>query len=132
MKAPECQITGWWEALWPDPLGVLTDLGVGPGMSVVDLCCGDGWFTFPLARIAGSVVAIDIDVKMIEAAKVRFAERGGASNCTFAVADACDLTRVVRDQSTVCFWPMHFTAFPKDLALRELSMMFSNPAACSQ
>jgi ubiquinone/menaquinone biosynthesis C-methylase UbiE len=68
---------GWWEALWPDPLGVLTDLGVSPGMSVVDLCCGDGWFTFPLARIAGSVVAIDIDVKMIEAARVRFAERGG-------------------------------------------------------
>jgi SAM-dependent methyltransferase len=86
---------GWWEALWPDPTRVLMDVGVTPGMTVVDLCCGDGWFTLPLARIARNVVAIDIDAKMIEAAKVRLAERGGAPNCTFAVADAYDITRVV-------------------------------------
>ncbi|MGB8564003.1 MAG: methyltransferase, partial [Pseudolabrys sp.] len=43
---------GWWEALWPDPAKVLRDVGVAPGMDVVDLCSGDGWFTFPLSRIA--------------------------------------------------------------------------------
>jgi SAM-dependent methyltransferase len=88
---------GWWEALWPDPAKVLTDVGVTPGMSVVDLCCGDGWFTFPLARIARKVVAIDIDAKLIAAAKVRFAERGGAPNCTFVVADAYNIPRVVHE-----------------------------------
>ena len=62
---------GWWEALWPDPAKVLTDVGVTPGMDVLDLCCGDGWFTFPLAKIARSVVAIDIDAVLLEAAKVR-------------------------------------------------------------
>ena len=51
---------GWWEALWPDPAKVLRDVGVTPGMDVVDLCCGDGWFTFPLAGIAHSVIAIDM------------------------------------------------------------------------
>ena len=86
---------GWWEALWPDPAKVLTDVGVEPGMDVVDLCSGDGWFTLPLSKIAKSVLAIDIDHRLIEAAKVRFAERGGAPNCRFIVADAYDIENVV-------------------------------------
>ena len=86
---------GWWEALWPDPAKVLRDVGVTPGMDVVDLCCGDGWFTFPLSRIARSVIAIDIDAALLEAAKVRIAERGGAPNCTFVEADAYNIGQVV-------------------------------------
>ena len=86
---------GWWEALWPDPAKVLKDVGVTPGMEVVDLCCGDGWFTFPLAMIARSVIAIDIDAALLEAAKVRIADRGGAPNCTFVEADAYNLALVV-------------------------------------
>src|SRR6187455_2665665 len=87
---------GWWEALWPDPDKVLRDVGVKSGMDVVDLCSGDGWFTFPLSRIARSVVAIDIDAALLEAAKVRIAERGGASNCTFVEADAYSIASIVR------------------------------------
>jgi ubiquinone/menaquinone biosynthesis C-methylase UbiE len=64
-------------------------------MDVIDLCCGDGWFTFPLAKIARSVVAIDIDAVLLEAAKVRIAERGGAPNCTFVEADAYNLAMTV-------------------------------------
>ena len=41
----------WWAALWPDPEGVLRQVGVEPGMTVLDLCCGDGYFTAPLARL---------------------------------------------------------------------------------
>jgi len=33
------------------------EMGVRPGMVVVDLCCGDGLFTAPLARIVDSVYA---------------------------------------------------------------------------
>ena len=87
---------GWWEALWPDPAKVLRDVGVTPGMDVVDLCCGDGWFTFPLSRTARSVIAIDIDAALLEAAKVRIAERGGAPNCTFVEADAYNIAKVVQ------------------------------------
>jgi ubiquinone/menaquinone biosynthesis C-methylase UbiE len=87
---------GWWEALWPDPAKVLSDVGIRPGMDVVDLCCGDGWFTFPLAKLVRSVVAIDIDGALLEAAKVRIAERGGASNCKFVEADAYDIGRAVQ------------------------------------
>jgi ubiquinone/menaquinone biosynthesis C-methylase UbiE len=85
---------GWWEALWPDPAKVLTDVGVTAGMDVIDLCCGDGWFTLPLARKVRGVIAIDIDGALLNAAKVRIAERGGAVNCAFVEADAYDIGKV--------------------------------------
>jgi len=57
----------WWAALWPDPEGVVRLLGMEPSMLVVDLCCGDGYFTAPLARIVeGKVYGIDIDPAMLE------------------------------------------------------------------
>jgi ubiquinone/menaquinone biosynthesis C-methylase UbiE len=85
---------GWWEALWPDPARVLSEVGIRPGMDVVDLCCGDGWFTLPLARLVRTVCAIDIDGALLQAAKVRVAERGGAANCAFVEADAYDIGKV--------------------------------------
>jgi SAM-dependent methyltransferase len=103
---------GWWEALWPDPVKVLTDVGVTPGMDVVDLCCGDGWFTFPLSMIARSVIAIDIDYAMLEAAKVRIAERGGGSNCTFVEADAYNIAEVVRREVDHVFLANAFHGVP--------------------
>ena len=86
---------GWWEALWPDPAKVLTAVGIAPGMDVLDLCAGDGWFTYPLAKIARRVVAVDIDGVMLETAKVRIAERGGAQNIEFVQADAYDIDKVI-------------------------------------
>ena len=66
----------WWQALWPDPAGVATAVGIGPGMDVIDLCSGDGWFTLPMARIAARVTAVDIDDAMIEAADNRLVAAG--------------------------------------------------------
>ena len=102
----------WWEALWPDPAKVIADVGVTSGAAVVDLCSGDGWFTLPLARIARSVVAIDIDGKMLEAAKLRIAERGGAANCTFVEADAYDLARHVTGPADHVFLANAFHGVP--------------------
>jgi SAM-dependent methyltransferase len=87
---------GWWEALWSDPAKVLTDVGVTNGMDVVDLCSGDGWFTFPLSRIARRVVAVDIDAALLQAAKVRIDERGGAPNCSFVEVDAYQIAEILR------------------------------------
>ena len=87
---------GWWEALWPDPARVIRDAGITPGMTAVDLCSGDGWFTLQLSRIARAVIAIDIDGKLLETARVRLAE-GGRANCVFVEANAYDLAKVVRD-----------------------------------
>lgn len=60
----------WWSALWPDPEATLRSLGVEPGMTALDLCCGDGWFTIPLARITrGRCYGLDLDPEMLAAAK---------------------------------------------------------------
>jgi predicted methyltransferase len=67
----------WWAALWPDPTGTLHWLGIRPGMTVVDLCCGDGYFTAPLAKIVdGRVYALDIDQQMLDRARIEVAQQG--------------------------------------------------------
>src|SRR5262245_15013131 len=77
----------WWAALWPQPAKVIANLGIEPGMDVVDLCCGDGLFTAPLVQMARRVVAIDIDPDMLEAAREKVAAANGA-NCDFIEGDA--------------------------------------------
>jgi len=103
---------GWWEALWPDPAKVLRDVGARPGMDVVDLCSGDGWFTLPLTRIARSVIAIDIDRDLLKAAKVRISERGGAPNCSLIEADAYNIAQVVRQAVDYVFLGNAFHGVP--------------------
>jgi len=80
----------WWSALWPDPQGVLRRIGLKKGMRAADLCCGYGWFTGAMARIAGAgrVTAVDIDPEMIEMARAHLAQEG-APEVTWQAADAC-------------------------------------------
>ena len=61
----------WWRVLWPDPEAVLRRCGLARGMSAIDLCCGDGWFTVPMCRMlgAGAVHGLDLLAEMIGAAK---------------------------------------------------------------
>lgn len=92
-EGTEMPTAGWWEALWPDPAGVLASVGLLPGMEVIDLCSGDGWFTLQIAKLARHVAAIDIDPVLLEVARMRLAE-SGASNCTFIVGDAFDLAKL--------------------------------------
>ena len=108
---------GWWEALWPDPAKVLKDVGVTPGIDVIDLCCGDGWFTFPLSKIARSVVAIDIDPALLKAAEARMAELGGAPNCKFVEGDAYRLEMLVRGPVDYVFLANAFHGVPDKLRL---------------
>jgi SAM-dependent methyltransferase len=84
----------WWNTLWPDPAKVLAKLGVDLGMDVVDLCCGDGLFTAALARMAGRVVAIDVDPRMLDMARAKVAATR-ASNCTFIEGDAYEVSKLV-------------------------------------
>jgi SAM-dependent methyltransferase len=81
----------WWAALWPDPERLIRSLGVEPGMTVVDLCCGDGYFTAPLARIVeGKAYAVDIDPAMLGQTRAELA-RAGATVLDLICADARDL-----------------------------------------
>lgn len=85
---------GWWEALWPDPAKVLSDTGVKPGMDVIDLCSGNGWFTLQIAEQAHHVFAVDIDAVLLKAARIRLTEHG-LTNVTYLDADAYQVAEIV-------------------------------------
>lgn len=88
----------WWQALWPRPDEALAKFGIESDAEAVDLCCGDGLFTIPLARMARHVVAIDLDPEMVELARAR-AKAAGVTNCAFIVGDAYDLGELVTPKS---------------------------------
>jgi SAM-dependent methyltransferase len=92
-QGTEMPTAGWWEALWPDPAGVLAAVGLRPGTDVIDLCSGDGWFTFQIAKVARHVTAIDIDPNLLEVARHRLVE-SGVANCIFIAGDAYDLAQL--------------------------------------
>ncbi|MBV9394033.1 MAG: class I SAM-dependent methyltransferase [Methylobacteriaceae bacterium] len=78
---------GWWGALRPKPEKVLAGVGVPGGITAVDLCCGDGRFTLPIAQITRHVTAIDMDAAFLKIARARTLE-AGVANSTFIEADA--------------------------------------------
>lgn len=102
---------GWWEALWPDPAGVLRAVGVTSGMDVIDLCSGDGWFTLQIARMARQVAAIDIDSSLLETARHRIME-AGLTNCEFIEGDAYELGRLWREPVDFVFMANAFHGVP--------------------
>ena len=106
----------WWQELWPDPAKVLAEMGVEPGMVAVDLCCGDGLFTVPMARIAMRVYAIDIDRAMLDRARAHLAAAGAAS-CEFFVADAMTVDAVVPQPLDYVFLANTFHGVPDQLGL---------------
>ena len=109
---------GWWEALWPDPAAVLAQVGIEPGMDVVDLCSGDGWFTLQIARFACHVIAIDIDRTLLDIAKHRLAE-SGITNCTFVEGSAYDITNLVSQPADVVFMANVFHGVPDGTRLAQ-------------
>jgi len=115
-QGTEMPTAGWWEALWPNPARVLALVGVTPGMSVVDLCSGDGWFTLQIAKIAHHVVAIDIDGKLLGVASIRLAE-AGAKNCDFVEGDAYDLGTLVPQPVDFVFMANAFHGVPEPTRL---------------
>jgi SAM-dependent methyltransferase len=88
----------WWQALWPDPDATIAALGIDAGMTVVDLCCGDGYFTAAIARrvthdaATGAVIGCDLDPGLLQQARTACA---GADNCTWISGDAMDLGHLV-------------------------------------
>lgn len=115
-QATEMPDAGWWEALWPDPAGVLAAVGIRPGMSVVDLCSGDGWFTLQIAGIARHVTAIDIDAKLLDQSRIRLGDQG-ITNCEFVTGDAYDVAKLVPDKADFVFLANTFHGVPEQTRL---------------
>lgn len=64
----------------------IEQLRIEPGDSVVDLYCGIGNFSLPIARQAGRVVGFEGDRALVARAGAN-ATRNGITNASFAVAD---------------------------------------------
>ena len=115
-QGTEMPNAGWWEALWPDPAGVLAMVGIKSGMDVIDLCSGDGWFTLQIAKLARRVVAIDIDAALLEVARHRLRE-SNLSNCHFVAGDAYNITRLWTLPVDFVFLANAFHGVPDQLRL---------------
>lgn len=113
----EMPMAGWWEALWPDPAGVLAKVGLRPGTDAIDLCSGDGWFTLQIAKIARHVTAIDIDRDLLELARHRLDENG-ITNCEFVAGDAYDIAKLAAPADFV-FMANAFHGVPDRLRLAQ-------------
>ena len=71
--------------LFNSPRRILKGL-VGPGDVAIDLGCGPGFFTLPLAEMvgeAGSVVAVDVQPEMLERSRARAQKAGLVSRIQF-------------------------------------------------
>ena len=101
----------WWQALFPNPAQILALIGLAPGMDVVDLCVGDGWFTLQMAKIARHVMAVDIDAKMLALASSRLGQER-ISNCDYQLGDAYGLTEFVARPVDLVFMANSFHGVP--------------------
>lgn len=64
---------------WQDPEAILSEAGLEPGATFVDIGCGEGFFALPAARMvgeAGKVYATDISSAAINQLKERAAKEG--------------------------------------------------------
>jgi ubiquinone/menaquinone biosynthesis C-methylase UbiE len=117
-QATEMPDAEWWQALWPDPAGLVSVVGIAEGMDVIDLCSGDGWFTLPIAKIARHVAALDIDVNLLERSRALLAEHG-VTNCDLVAGDAYDIARLVARRVDFVFLANVFHGVPDQTKLSQ-------------
>lgn len=84
---------GWKDQLWPAQERLLQVADLAYGKTVLDISCGTGLVTFPIAEAVGEeghVTGIDLSEKMIDRAAVT-AEDMGITNVVFKHMDAEEL-----------------------------------------
>ena len=126
-KATSMPDREWWAALWPDPLGVIASLGARPEMTALDLCCGDGYFTIPLAKLVmGQVYALDLDPEMIRQARVE-ADRQGITVIAWITGDACEVATLLPRHVDLVLLANTFHGVPDQLTLAKAIAQVLNP-----
>lgn len=84
----------WWSVLWPEPKEILRSLKIESDMTVLDLCCGDGHFTIPLAQIAAKVYGLDLEMTLLKKAQ-EYASSTDVENCQWIQGDAMEISSLV-------------------------------------
>ncbi len=83
---------------------------VGKGSTVLDLGCGMGYFTIPLARLVGEegqVIALDIQEQMLSALRRRAKRAGLEKRIVFQLNTEGLLTINTKADFALAFWMIH-------------------------
>jgi SAM-dependent methyltransferase len=117
----------WWHALWPAPDTELRAVGIEAGMDVVDLCCGDGYFTKPMCQRVdpGITWAVDLDESLLWQAELACM---GYSNFRAILGDARDLPELVSEPVDFVFIANTFHGVPDKIALSKAVQQRLNSA----
>jgi 2-polyprenyl-3-methyl-5-hydroxy-6-metoxy-1,4-benzoquinol methylase len=119
-----CSYCPWWFAftfdnpvrrLFHSPLRLLAPW-VRPGMKVLDLGCGMGYFTLGLARLVGPegrVYAIDIQRRMLDLTLRRARRAGLAERVTPTLVAPGDLSSAPTADFALAFWMVHEVPGPE-------------------
>jgi len=117
-KAAGCYETGWKHSLADAQTRLLAMAAARPGEHVLDIACGTGLVTFPLAEAvgpAGRVVASDISERMVEHVEAEAARRGIANIETLrADAEGLDMLADASFDLVTCALGLMY--FPEPLA----------------
>ncbi len=82
-----------YNALYEPEIRYLSALALKQGGAVLDLCCGTGIVTVPLAETRLEVVGVDISAAMLEQAKTKLKDQ---KDLTFHLQDALEFDTVQR------------------------------------
>lgn len=96
---------------------LVAQLGITPGMKVLDIACGDGNTALPEARLGAYVQGVDIARNLVAAGNKRI-EKEGLSNINIREGDAMDLEGI-EDESydlVVSIFGAMFAPRPFDVA----------------
>ena len=96
---------------------IVASLGVGEGMRVLDLGCGDGTTAVPAAQMGADVLGVDIARNLVAAGNTR-ARALGLDNLRFQEGDATNLSELADDSFdlVVSIFGAMFAPRPDDVA----------------
>ena len=92
-----------------DPNLILRDL-VKAGQAVLDIGCGMGYFSLPLARLVGekgTVICVDMQPEMLEATRRKAAKAGLDSRMRFQRCTENSLGLTTAADFALAFWMVH-------------------------
>jgi ubiquinone/menaquinone biosynthesis C-methylase UbiE len=96
---------------------LVNDLGIEPGLRILDVGCGDGTTAVPAAELGAEVLGVDIASYLVAAGNARAREHG-LENLSFQEGDASDLKDLADEEFdlAVSVFGAMFAPRPSDVA----------------